>query len=79
MLAAEYLRITVLGGLLVRVFLAAAPPSISRLDQVRVDGLVLLFTPVVAAVAGILAGVIRGPGPIGANPWIIDCRFGPCW
>ena len=26
MLAAEYLRITVLGGLLVRVFLAAAPP-----------------------------------------------------
>jgi predicted permease len=42
----------------VKLLLRVSPPWIARIDESRVDGCVLLFTCGVAAVTGVLAGVI---------------------
>ena len=41
----------------VRALVAAAPQGIPRLDEIRLDALVLLFTVILSLVAGLLFGL----------------------
>jgi predicted permease len=48
----------VLGGIAVQVLVAAGPPQLPRLDEVAVDGTVILFGLAVSIVAGIIFGAL---------------------
>jgi putative ABC transport system permease protein len=46
-----------LGAIGVRAFLTLVPADVARIDQVRLDGTVLMFTIVIVVVAGVLFGL----------------------
>ncbi|HEX6306978.1 MAG TPA: ABC transporter permease [Longimicrobiales bacterium] len=58
-----------LGGIAVRVLVAAGPPQLPRLDEVTMDGTVILFGLVVSVIAGIAFGALpllrRGAAALG--------------
>jgi predicted permease len=73
-LLVESVALGVLGGLLglglayggVRLLIALAPTNLPRLDQISIDGTVLLFTLAISLVAGLLFGampVLKYAGP----------------